>query len=105
MAREGVPLIVIQRQLIRPGTGSKRADGWPLVPQTRERAVTVSRRLPDGRTLLYSRRNSPRAKPPTANGLFAVGMDGQGNHQVAPWKLGSKQWESAPDRTPQPTAG
>jgi hypothetical protein len=32
-------------------------------------------------------------------------MDGQGNHQVPPWKLGSKQWESAPDRAPQPTAG
>jgi TolB protein len=43
---------------------------------------------PDGRTLLYSRRNSPRAKPPTSNSLFAVGMDGSGHHQVTPWKLG-----------------
>ena len=43
---------------------------------------------PDGRTLLYSRRNSPRAKPPTSNSLFAVGMDGKGHHQVTPWKLG-----------------
>jgi Tol biopolymer transport system component len=43
---------------------------------------------PDGRTLLYSRRNSPRSKPPVANSLFAVGMDGKNDHQVTPWKLG-----------------
>ena len=43
---------------------------------------------PDGRTLLYSRRNSPRAKPPVTNGLFAVGTDGTGHHQITPYKLG-----------------
>jgi TolB protein len=42
----------------------------------------------NGRTLLYSRRNSTRAKPALTNGLFAVGRDGNGNHQVAPYKLG-----------------
>ena len=70
---------------IDPRTGKQRTiyrrGGW--TGDVGQPAVS-----PDGRTLLYSRRNSPRAKPPTTDGLFAVGMDGSGHHQVTPWKLG-----------------
>ena len=63
-----------QRTLYRRGNWSGDV-GYPAVS-------------PDGRTLLYSRRNSPRAKPPVTNGLFAVGTDGTGHHQITPYKLG-----------------
>ena len=43
---------------------------------------------PDGRTVLYTRWNSARSKPPFGKGLFAVRSDGSGHHQVAPWRLG-----------------
>ena len=70
---------------IDPASGQQRTiykrGGW----QGEAAYPAVS---PDGRTLLYSRRNSPRATPPSDNSLFAVGMDGEGNHQVTPWKLG-----------------
>ena len=43
---------------------------------------------PDGRTFLYTRQNSGRSKPPFGTALFAVRPNGEGNHQVASWKLG-----------------
>ena len=44
---------------------------------------------PDGATVVYARRNSPRSEPPLGAAVFAVGLDGSDDHQVAPWKLGS----------------
>ena len=43
---------------------------------------------PDGRTVIYTRWNSARSKPSFGKGLFAVGIDGSGNRQLAPWQLG-----------------
>jgi Tol biopolymer transport system component len=43
---------------------------------------------PDGRTVIYSRLNSARSRPPLAQAIFAVGANGSHNHQVAPWRLG-----------------
>jgi TolB protein len=43
---------------------------------------------PDGRTVIYSRLNSARARPPLRQAIFAVSANGSHNHQVAPWRLG-----------------
>jgi TolB protein len=42
----------------------------------------------DGRTVVYARLNSVRSKPVEGAALFAVGIDGSGDHQVASWELG-----------------
>jgi len=43
---------------------------------------------PDGRTVVYTRVNSARSKPPFGAALFAVGVDGSNHHRVTPWELG-----------------
>jgi Tol biopolymer transport system component len=70
---------------IDPDTGKQRTiyrrTGWS--GDVADPAVS-----PDGRTLLYSRRNSPRGHPPYGNAMFALDMNGGGHHQVTPWKFG-----------------
>jgi Tol biopolymer transport system component len=69
---------------VDPGSGKQRTilarDGWAgdaSVPQV----------SPDGKTVSYTRSNSPRSSPPSGKAVFAVGIDGSGDHQVTPWKL------------------
>jgi TolB protein len=42
----------------------------------------------DGRTLVYTNRNSWLAKPAGAAALYTVRADGSGNRRITPWKLG-----------------
>jgi Tol biopolymer transport system component len=43
---------------------------------------------PDGRTVIYSRLNSARVRPPLGHAIFAVAANGSHHRQVASWKLG-----------------
>ena len=53
---------------------------------------------PDGRTIIYARTNSARSEPPLGSALFAVGVDGSSDHQVASWELGRGAYPSfSPD--------
>ena len=42
----------------------------------------------DGRTLVYTNRNSWLAKPAGAAALYTVQADGSGNRRITPWELG-----------------
>jgi TolB protein len=55
---------------------------------------------PDGRTVVYARRNSIRSTPAFGDTLFVVGIDGSGNRRLTPWRLGGGDHPAfAPDGT------
>ena len=43
---------------------------------------------PDGQTVIYTRLNSARSKPPLGKAIFAVDRDGSDHRQLASWELG-----------------
>ena len=43
---------------------------------------------PDGRTVIYIRRNSWRSKPAGQQAIFAVNFDGSEHRRLTPWELG-----------------
>jgi TolB protein len=42
---------------------------------------------PDGRLIVFERRNSPLSKPRLGRALYVMNADGSGLHRVTPWKL------------------
>jgi TolB protein len=43
---------------------------------------------PDGRTVIYTRFNSARSKPPFRRAIFAIDSNGSNHRQLASWELG-----------------
>jgi TolB protein len=53
---------------------------------------------PDGRFILFERRNSPLGKPTFGQAIFVMNADGSNVHRVTPWKLrGGDNPDWAPD--------
>lgn len=72
-------------ELVDPQTGKQRT----VIKRTGWSGDLINAAVsPDGRTVVYTRWNSARVKPAFGQALFTVGMNGSGNRQVAPWKLG-----------------
>ena len=84
--RRRAPDPAVRDRADRPATAASSA---PSTSAPAGRAARLTPQVsPDGRTVIYTRWNSARSKPPFGKGLFAVGIDGSGNRQVAPWRLG-----------------